>query len=190
MLRVKVEDLIEPQGVQTGAALHIGSLCAGAGCGGERRCAADQRHTGGAGLQVAGLGGLAQVFAGAGEDHFPLLQVADGGKNAAFAVVAGMVIGGGEDIEAIVAGIVQRPGIGQRPGAAAFHSGVALVIVEGGFQIQKADIVAANQRLQFSEAGVAALRQTAGDKGITGGNEGGLGHTLSPYVIFMWCGGG
>ena len=61
---------------------------------------------------------VVDIGPGAGEHHVPLPQVADGCHNAALPVIPGVVVGGGEEIEAIGAHIVQAPGVRHGPGAA------------------------------------------------------------------------
>ena len=167
MRLVNVVDLLNAHRIQAGSAGHIPGLVTCARCFPVAGIAGNQRHTAVPGLQVTGLGGLAQVFPCAGKDHIPRFQMANGRQHTTLAKVTGVVVGGGENIEAVGSQVIQRPGVRHSPGAAAFRSGVAFTIVEGGFQIQKPHIVRFNQGFQIGKAFISTLRKTTGNEGIT-----------------------
>ena len=155
------------------------------------------RHATPGRVHVGRGAGLVQVAAAAGIGQVDVAAVLQGGQEAAFGKIEGVVVGGGNGVNAHPLQFVQVARVGAGVGGAA-PLPTAFVVVEQHLQVDQGNVGGSQYLYQLEEAGFLEVLHPAGNHGVAAQSNGNVaalgivngGHGCLLAVSGKGCSGG
>ena len=154
-----------------GTAGEVGAASAGPGLLAEGAGGAHDGHPAAGRVHVGRGAGLVQVAAAAGIGQVDVAAVLQGGQEAALGEVEGMVVGGGDGVNAHPLQFVQVARVGAGVGGAA-PLPTAFVVVEQHLQVDQGNVGGPQYLYQLEEAGFLEVLHPAGNHGVAAQGNG------------------
>ena len=163
---------VESQRIDARSAAQVGTLLAGLVPGSESGGGGDQRDAAVGCVEITGGARFGEILPCAGVRHARSVEMFEIGEHAVFAVVEGVVVGAGDQIDAEPLQVFEQLRIGGHEGSLGDARRAFVPVVDRAFEIGEAGIGVVQNLAQFQKSRFFERRQFAREHGIAGQRDG------------------